>query len=112
MFELSANLQAARRVTGQVDVFNPQIRQVLLLGKKNGLTLAPRWFFFFRLISSAKPEAKMPAGKATMPIPRRAMIEPNNLPTAVTGRRSPYPTVVSVAIAHHMVAGILEKMFG
>jgi hypothetical protein len=35
-----------------------------------------------------------------------------NLPMVVTGYISPYPTVVSVATDHHMVAGMLEKTSG
>jgi len=35
-----------------------------------------------------------------------------SFPIWVTGQMSPYPTVVKVATAHHIAAGILEKLSG
>ena len=51
---------------------------------------------------SAKAEANIPEGSATVPIPRIIMIEPKTFPNVVTGYTSPYPTVVNVTIDHHI----------
>jgi hypothetical protein len=51
----------------------------------------------------------MPVGNANIPIPSMAMMLAKHFPIIVTGYISPYPTVVNVATAHHIVAGILEK---
>jgi len=51
-------------------------------------------------------------GNANIAMPKKATIPAQNFPTWVTGYISPYPTVVSVATDHHIVAGILEKDSG
>ena len=54
----------------------------------------------------------MPVGIAIIPIPTRLMTDAKIFPTAVTGYTSPYPTVVSVQIAHHSDAITFGNSFG
>lgn len=54
----------------------------------------------------------MPAGTAKSPMPSTAIIPASSRPSPVIGNTSPYPTFVSVAIAHHAAAGMLEKTSG
>ncbi len=56
--------------------------------------------FFLFSISFINAELIIPVGKATKPIPSRAINPEINLPNPVTGKISPYPTVVRVATAH------------
>src|SRR3990172_275512 len=65
------------------------------------------WF-----ISPTNPAPKIAVGKANIPIPRIAITDAISLPKSVTGKTSPYPTVVNVVTAHHIAAGILEKASG
>ena len=51
------------------------------VNKKNDIN----YLFFRFLISSEKPEASNPVGRATMPTPRIATIDPRIFPTVVTG---------------------------
>ena len=60
----------------------------------------------------AKADARIPVGIAIAAMPRMAITDPNSLPIVVIGYMSPYPTVVNVATAHHIVAGILVKTVG
>ena len=45
-------------------------------------------------------------------MPNIADIEPKIFPIEVTGKMSPYPTVVKVATAHHIAEGMLENLSG
>ena len=65
-----------------------------------------------RWISSKKPDPKIPAGKAKIPIPNIATIPASARPQPVTGNTSPYPTVVNVTILHHIASGMLENWSG
>ena len=57
-------------------------------------------------IDSLKPEARIPVGIATAPIPSREVTEAIIFPIAVIGTESPYPTALTVVIDHHRHLGI------
>ena len=61
---------------------------------------------------SMNPEDTIPAGMAKIPIPKNEMHPAITFPKIVIGYISPYPTVVSVVIDHHMVDGISENISG
>ena len=54
----------------------------------------------------------MPVRSATVHTPMMAVKAPISFPPAVIGDTSPYPTVVSVTIDHHIVSGIDGKASG
>ena len=54
----------------------------------------------------------IPVGIATTPIPTNEIIEAKTFPQRVIGTISPYPTVASETVAHHMEAVILENTSG
>ena len=49
---------------------------------------------------------------ATTPIPINEIIEAKTFPQRVIGTISPYPTVASDTVAHHIEAVILENTSG
>lgn len=48
--------------------------------------------------------SRMPVNRAKIPIAGTAITEPSTRPAGVIGYPSPWPTVVSVATAHHIEA--------
>ena len=59
-----------------------------------------------------KALAMIPVNKATVQTPIKAVSAPTILPNVVIGDTSPYPTVVRVIKAHHMLSGIEAKASG
>lgn len=63
-------------------------------------------------MTSEKDLAMMAMGSASITSPPTMVTAPIMRTTAVTGTTSPYPTVVSVATAHHMASGMEPSLSG
>ena len=65
-----------------------------------------------RRVSAANPVARIPVQSPNTPRPQIITTAATSRPSGVIGTTSPYPVVVSVATAHHNVAGTLPKATG